>query len=242
MLNGKIAVITGASSGIGKEIAQKLAKEGLLIYLLGRDKKKLNDTAKIVKKAGSQAKVFAFDLTNANEVRKFAHKFMQSFRVLDILIHSAGAVKLDYIENAKVKDFDAQYKINLRAPFLLTQALINPLKNTSGHVIFINSGSGLRSNANWSQYAATKHGLKALADSLRLELKDDKVKVTSIYPGRTATVMQEKVRKMENADYNPSDYIQVSDFADIVINSIKNPSKSADNIKVGKDGVEKYDF
>ena len=242
MLNGKIAVITGASSGIGKALAQKLAKEGMLIYLLGRDKKKLNDTAKQVKKAGSQAKVFAFDLTNANEVRKFAHKYMQSFKVLDILVHSAGAVKLDYIENAKVKDFDKQYKINLRAPFLLTQALINPLKNTHGHVIFINSGAGLRANANWSQYAATKHGLKALADSLRLELKDDKVKVTTIYPGRTAGKMQENVRQMENANYKASDYIQVDDLVDITIDAIRNPQKSADNIKVGKDGVEDYRF
>jgi len=242
MLNGKIAVITGASSGIGKAIAQELAKEGLLIYLLGRDKKKLNDTAKIVKKAGSQAKVFAFDLTNANEVRTFAHKFMQSFNVLDILIHSAGAVKLDYIENAKVKDFDTQYKINLRAPFLLTQALLNPIKNTKGQVIFINSGAGLRANANWSQYAATKHGLKALADSLRHELKADKVKVTTIYPGRTAGKMQESVRKMENASYNPKDYIQLDDLVDITINAIKNPSKSADNIKVGKKGIEEYKF
>lgn len=242
MLNGKIAVITGASSGIGKEIAQKLAKEGLLIYLLGRDKKKLNDTAKIVKKSGSQAKVFAFDLTNANEVRKFANKYMQSYRVLDILIHSAGAVKLDYIENAKVKDFDQQYKINLRAPFLLTQALIAPLKNTNGHVIFINSGAGLRANANWSQYAATKHGLKAFADSLRHELKEDKVKVTTIYPGRTAGSMQETVRKMENANYNPKDYIQVDDLVDITINAIRNPDKSADNIKVGKNGIEDYKF
>ena len=242
MLNGKIAVITGASSGIGRALAEALSKEGMLIYLLGRDKKRLKEVAKIVTRNGSQAKIAGFDLTNGNEVKKFAADFKKRFKVLDLLIHSAGAVKLGHVEKARLKDFDLQYKVNLRAPFQLTQVLLEPLKNSKSQIIFINSGSGLRANANWSQYAASKHGLKALADSLRHELSGTSVRVVSFYPGRTATTMQEKVRKMENADYNPKDYIQVDDFVNIIINSIKNPSQSAANIKVGLDGIEDYNF
>jgi len=242
MLNGKIAVISGASSGIGRALAIALAKEGMLLYLLGRDKKKLKELAKIVESKGSQAKIAAFDLTNGNEVKKFASDFKKRFKVLDLLVHSAGAVKLGQVAKAKLKDFDLQYKINLRAPFQLTQVLLEPLQNTESQIIFINSGSGLRSNANWSQYAASKHGLKAVADSLRQELQGSKAKVISFYPGRTATDMQKRVRKMENADYNPNDYIQVDDFVKIIINTIKNPQSSADNIKVGISGIEDYQF
>ena len=242
MLNGKIAVITGASGGIGRAIAEALSKEGMLIYLLGRDKKKLKEVAKIVNKNGSQAKIAAFDLTNANEIRKFAADFKKRFNVLDLLIHSAGTVKLGRVEDAKLKDFDLQYKVNLRAPFRLTQALLEPLKNSESQIIFINSGSGLRSNANWSQYSASKHGLKALADSLRQELKDSRSKVISFFPGRTATDMQKRVREMEHADYKPQDYIQVEDFVNIVIDAIKHPEQSADNIKVGLNGIEDYNF
>ncbi|HEX7021469.1 MAG TPA: SDR family NAD(P)-dependent oxidoreductase, partial [Trueperaceae bacterium] len=111
------------------------------------------------------------------------------------------------------------YRINLRAPYLLTQGLL-PYLNDASHVLFINSGSGLRANAGWSQYAISKFGLRALADSLRQEVAS-RIRVTSIYPGRTASPMQERVRRLEGKAYDPNDFVRPEDVALQVVAALK---------------------
>ncbi len=88
------------------------------------------------------------------------------------------------------------------APAELTRLLLPQLRAARGHVVFVNSGAGLRANPEWGAYAASKHGLKALADALRGEEADHGVRVTSVYPGRTATPMQEKVHRQEGKEYD----------------------------------------
>ncbi len=106
-----------------------------------------------------------------------------------------------------------QVSVNLVAPAVLTRLALPALRAARGTVVLVNSGAGLVAHPQWSAYAASKHGLKALADSLRAEEAGHGVRVTTIYPGRTATAMQEKVHAQEGKDYDPAAWIDPATVA-----------------------------
>ena len=213
-----ISVITGASSGIGRALALILAETGATLYLLGRDEARLQEVADEVEKSGATVHAHAFDLTDDKAVKSFA----ASLTRVNVLIHSAGTVRLGKVAEASVSDLDTQYRINLRAPYLLTQCLLPQLRTAKGHIVFINSGAGLNAKPEWSQYAASKHALRALADSLRAEV-NPQVRVTSIYPGRIASPMQRRVREFEGKPYDPKDFMQPEDVAQQVKAALSAP-------------------
>ena len=222
-LKKQIAVITGASSGIGKAVALGLAAEGVKTCLLGRKLEPLEAVAKLACKSAPQALCYQVDLTLDKDVRKIADLIQQDVGQLDMLIHSAGVIFFGRLESATLGDFDRQYRTNVRAPYALTQALLPMLKSRTGQIVFINSSAGLNASANVGQYAATKHALKAIADSLRHEVNAEGVRVLSIYPGRTASPMQEEVLKMEGREYRPELLMQPEDIASVVINALALP-------------------
>lgn len=226
LLTGQTAVVTGASSGIGRAIALELAKAGVELFLVGRDRARLEPVVIAAQELGAEAVGQVLDLTNEAPVRDFAAALSSRQLALDILVHSAGVVALAPLAEAALADFDTQYRLNLRAPFLLTQALLPAIKQAKGQIVFINSGAGLRANAHWSQYAATKHGLKALADSLRDEVGPDDVRVVSVYPGRTASPMQEAVHRMEGRAYHPERLVQPADVAEQVVAALRQPRRA----------------
>lgn len=219
----KTAVVTGASSGIGRAIALELAKAGVALYLVGRDRARLEPVALAAQELGAEAVLQVLDLSDDAPVRAFADGLTGG---LDILVHSAGVIVLAPLSEAAPADFDTQYRINLRAPFLLTQALLPTIKRAKGQIVFINSGAGLRANAGWGHYAATKHGLKALADSLREEVSPDGVRVLSVYPGRTASPMQEAVHRAEGRPYQPERLVQPVDVAEQVVAALRLPRRA----------------
>ena len=202
-------VITGASSGIGRAAALALARRGTL-HLLGRSQERLQEVAQHVEQAGGQAVLHEVDLAEDDQLRRVATRLSELGKI-HALIHSAGAIALGRVAQTSAADLDKQYRVNLRAPYLLTQTLLPLLERAGGQVIFINSGAGLNAKADWSAYAASKHGLKALADSLRAEVSD--VRVVSLYPGRTASPMQRRVHEMEGKDYDPERFVQPEDVA-----------------------------
>ena len=216
------AVITGASSGIGRAIAIYLAKAGIKeLHLLGRNEERLKALVTELQLHNTSCHYHLVNLEDVDNIENFCNKFSSENKTLDILIHSAGVVHLSSLEDSTIQTLDHQYAINLRAPFVITQKLLPLVKASKGDIIFLNSGAGLEASATWSQYAATKHGLKALADSLRKEVKEDDIRVISIYPGRTATAMQEDVYAMENrTDYDASTLVQPEDIAKQVITSL----------------------
>jgi NAD(P)-dependent dehydrogenase (short-subunit alcohol dehydrogenase family) len=113
--------------------------------------------------------------------------------------------------------------VNLLAPAELTRLCLPALRTARGHVVMLNSGSGLHANPAWSAYAASKHGLRALADSLRAEEAAAGVRVTSVYPGRTATDMQAKVHEQEGKDYDPAAWIAPESVAAAVVAALDLP-------------------
>jgi len=222
-IKNQIAVISGASSGIGKAVALGLAAEGVKICLLGRKLETLDAIAKLARKSAPQVLCYQVDLTADKDVRKTADLIQQDVGHLDMLIHSAGVFSFGRLESAPLEEFDRQYRTNVRAPYALTQALLPMLRTRRGQIVFINSSAGLNASANVGQYAATKHALKAVADSFRKEINAEGLRVLSIYPGRTASPMQEAVFKKEGREYRPELLMQPEDLAFVVISALALP-------------------
>ncbi len=219
-LAGQIGIVTGASSGVGKAIAIELAVQGVNLALVGRHIEALETIAEQVRMRDVQVASYQMDLSDDQGIKSLSAHVQQDFGAVDILIHSAGVIALGATATASVKDFDKQYTINIRAPFLLTQELLPMLRTRQGQVVFINSTVGLAARAGTGQYAATKHALKAFADSLRDEVNQDGVRVLSIFLGRTATPMQASVHEAEGRVYQPERLIQPSDVAAILISAL----------------------
>lgn len=221
MLSGKHALITGAGSGIGRALTLALAQQEATLHLLGRDEAALTELARQARSWGAQAQIYGLDLTDDAAVRDFAEGFAAP---LDILVHSAGTVSLAPVKDATLEDFDAQYRLNVRAPYLLTQLLLARLERAKGQVVFLNSGAGLTARAGWSGYAASKHALRAVADALRDELKGSGVRVISVYPGRTASPMQARVHEQEGRPYDPAQFVQPADVAAMIVSALNLPA------------------
>lgn len=217
-------MITGASSGVGRAIALHLAALGALVLLVARTPHKLESVAAEVKNAGGVARTFALDLTEDSALNHFCDEIKLQVGRLDFLVHGAGIFRSAPFVSATLADFDAILRCNVRAPFALTQALLPQLISASGAVAFINSTAGETTHANVSQYAASKHALRAIADTLRLEANPRGVRVMSVMLGRTATPMQEEVCRLEGSVYEPSKFLQPPDVARAVVDALTLPS------------------
>jgi NAD(P)-dependent dehydrogenase (short-subunit alcohol dehydrogenase family) len=218
----RVALVTGASSGIGRAIAIALAAGGAGVCLVGRDDARLAEAASGCEAVGTPAIPCRLDLADDADLRRLADTCTRLGR-LDILVHSAAEISLGRIADASPADFDRQYAANLRAPFLLTQAVLPLLRTARGQIVFVNSSAGLRAGAGVSQYAATKHGLRAIADALRDEVNVDGIRVLSAYVGRTATPMQAKVHETEGRTFRPEELIQPEDVATVIVNALGLP-------------------
>jgi NADP-dependent 3-hydroxy acid dehydrogenase YdfG len=223
-LENQVAVVTGASSGIGKAIALGLAAQGASLCLVGRKLETLQSVADAANGKASQHYCYQADLAVDREVDELIANIKRDIQVVDILVHSAGVIWLGPLEAATAGQLDRHYKTNLRAPYVLTQGLLPALKSRRGQVLFVNSSAGLTARANAGQYAASKHALKAFADSLREEVNPAGVRVLSLFLGRTKSPMQAAVCAMEGKAYHPELLIQPEDVAAIAIHALTLPS------------------
>ena len=213
-----VRVVTGASSGVGAAVARQLAEHGTTLILHGRDEEALHEVAADVRGAGAEARIVRGDLTDLAALNAAAEAMPST---VDVLVHSAGIARLGRIEELDPDDLDAQWQINVRAPILLTQALLPALRAAGGLVVFVNSGAGQRARGGWGGYAASKFALRAVADALRDEEAENDVRVTSVYPGRVATPMQESVRAQEGGPYRPASYLRADDVAQVVADVVR---------------------
>ncbi|MEO5914288.1 MAG: SDR family oxidoreductase [Luteolibacter sp.] len=216
----QVAVVTGASSGVGKAIALALAQQGASLALVGRD---LGVLQQIAPDGPGKVRCYEADLTDDAELARFTKQVIADFGHVDVLVHSAGVFAMGKLETAPLAEFDLQYRCNVRAPYALTQLLLPKLIEHQGQIVFINSTAGLNAGAGVSQYAATKHALKAVADSLRQEINPRGVRVLSVFLGRTATPMQEAICKQEGKPYDPAYFIQPADVAATLVHTLGLP-------------------
>jgi NADP-dependent 3-hydroxy acid dehydrogenase YdfG len=215
-----VALVTGASSGIGRAIALALAESGTSLALVGRQEDAIGEVAGHARRA----ETYVLDLTDDSAVTGLAARIEDDFGRLDVLVHSAGTIALGPLAEAPVGQLDAQYRVNVRAPYLLTQVCLPLLRAVGGQIVFVNSSAGIqRARRDVSQYAATKHALRAIADSIRDEVNGDGISVLSVFPGRTATPMQARVHEHEEREYEPEKLMRPEDVATAVAAAIALP-------------------
>jgi NADP-dependent 3-hydroxy acid dehydrogenase YdfG len=217
---GKVAVITGGSRGIGKAIALKLAAEGAELCLIGRNLETLQETAC---QSGAPARLYKTDLSIPKEVESLVERLNAELERVDILVNCAATYARAEFIPAPVEEFDKLYAVNVRAPFRLTQGLLPDLIETKGQVVFINSSVVRAPAPKVAHYAATKHALRSLADTLREEVNEKGVRVISIYPGRTAGAIQEWLFEQEKRPYKPERLLQPDDIAEMVYHALTQP-------------------
>jgi short-subunit dehydrogenase len=208
---------------VGKAIALSLAASGANVALVGRTLAKLEEVAVGIPNKPARVGTYRVDLGADDQIMSFCRKVLDDFGQVDILVHSAGVIALGSVEGASVAEFDSQYRTNVRAPYLLTQTLLGTLKARRGQIVFVNSTAGVVARARVSQYAATKHALKAFADSLREEVNPHGVRVLSLFLGRTATPMQAAVFGAEGRPYHPERLLQPEDVASFVLHALSLP-------------------
>jgi len=211
-------LITGAGSGIGEAVAARLAARGEDLWLLARD----SGRAARLKARFPGCHTLIGDLAAPDRLSWALGQQTQPVE-LDSLLHIAGVVQLGTIGDLTTKVWNETLAVNLIAPAELTRLFLPTLRVARGQVVFVNSGAGLRADAEWGTYAASKHGLRALADSLRAEEHAAGVRVTSVYPGRTATAMQQRVRSQEGLPYDPGAYIDPESVATAVLTALDLP-------------------
>lgn len=222
-LAGRVVLVTGAGSGIGRAIALALSERGSTVWLSGRRADALEATAAAADGRTATMRPCAADLTQDSDIARLRDR-IEGEGGLDAVVHSASIAGLGTFAEASVADLDAQYRTNLRAPYELTRALLPLLRaGAGGDVVFVNSTAALGAPAQTAQYAATKAALRAVADSLRAEVNDDGVRVMSIFPGRTATPLQEQIHAHEQRPYHPERLMQAADVASMVAAALELP-------------------
>jgi len=222
-LRGQVALVTGAGTGIGRAISLRLAAAGVTVYLVGRRAEHLAAVAQTADESAGRCVGYPMDITISSELEGIRTRLERDFGSLDILVHSAGVITLGRLDEVDTKDLDRQYHVNVRGPYALTRTFLPMLKARRGQVVFVNSTVGLAARGGTGPYAATKHALRAIADSLREEVNADGIRVLSVFLGRTASEMQSEIHRVEGKPYKPERLMQPDDVALVVINALLVP-------------------
>jgi len=208
-------LVTGAGSGIGAALADRLHARGDALVLLARSQERAAELD--ARYLGSQ--VLVCDLADTAALEGLTGLPEE----LDSVHHVAGVVELGPVAEQSADVLRHHLDVNLVAPAVLTRLCLPAVRRARGTIVFVNSSAGLSAGPAWSAYAASKFGLRAFADSLRAEEVERGVRVTTIFPSRTATPMQEKVHEQEGRTYDASRWIAPSTVADMILHVLDLP-------------------
>ena len=221
--SGACALVTGARSGIGRAVAHELAEAGAHLLLTARDAHRLDDVKTECERRGAKVETRTCDLLDDAAVAALGAAALAALPRLDVLVHAAGSYSFRPLADLELNDFQDVFRVNLRAPFHLTRRLLTALRGARGQVVFVNSSAVDRAQPSTGAYTASKHALRGLADVWRAELNGDGVRVLSVFPGRTATPMQEEVARAEGTVYRPADLLQPADVARAIGDALRMP-------------------
>jgi len=214
----KIAVVTGASSGIGAEFCRKLVTHGATVYGLARSKNRLKD---LEKELGDRFIPVKMDVTEYGSIENWVNKTFSSEHRPDILINNAGLGLFGPVDAMPMKDWQTMIDVNLNGVFYLTRTIVPLMKasDSHSHIINIASIAGLLGNPNLSGYNATKFAVRGFSESLFKELRYDKIKVSCMFPGSIATSFFDNA---EGMDTHPN-MMQPEDVANTLMHILKTP-------------------
>ena len=212
-LKNKIAIVTGANRGIGREIAVSLGQMGAKLVLAARNKELLEEVARQIKDTGSNAETFQLELEDEDSIKALVDFVKDKFGALDILVNNAGITHSALLQDTTTEDYDKVMSINARAPYILCRESLELLKKSdSGRIINISSVVGVKGYPQQSAYTASKHALRGMSISLANELKETSVRVHVICPGGVNTEMVSRVRP----DINKDELIDPKEIAELV--------------------------
>jgi len=212
-------LITGAGSGIGAAVARELQQRGDELVLVARSEPRAHE----LRREYDGARVVVAALAEPAELERALAAASLPPR-LDSLLHIAGAVELNPVADLPLEQIREQLDVNLVAPMVLTRACLPSLRAAHGLVLVVNSSAGLTASAAWSAYSASKFGVRAFADALRAEEQEHGVRVTTVFPSRTATPMQEKVHEQEGEVYDRSRWIEPATVAASILHVLDLPA------------------
>ena len=196
MFDGKAAIVTGASRGIGRAIAVDFARNGAAVALGGRDREALEATASACRKANSAAKLLLLtgDVTEPHTVEAWVAQTVDAFGRVDFAVANAGQSQDGLMVRLKPESLDHLLSVNLKSAFYLCTAVAKPMmKQRGGSIVLMSSIVGIMGNAGQAAYAASKAGLLGLTKSLAKELGSRNVRVNAVAPGLIETAMTEKM-------------------------------------------------
>ena len=213
-LAGKIAIITGASRGIGRAICLALANEGATVILAARSIDKLKETADEVVRIGGKPEIIVTDLAEEGSIKNLIQVTNKNFGKLDILVNNAGVTHSAKLEQTSTQDWDKLFQVNTRAPFILCKEALPLLSEAeAAYIINIASVVGVKGYPLQSAYTASKHALRGMTISLAEELKGSNIRVHLLCPGGVDTNMVQRVRP----DIKKDELIGADEIAELVL-------------------------
>jgi 3-oxoacyl-[acyl-carrier protein] reductase len=189
-LAGQVAIVTGASQGLGRSIAEALAAAGAAVALVARSADKLADVATGITAAGGRAEAFPCDVTKGEDIQRVVDAVVEKLGRLDILVNNAGVTRDTLLPRMSDEEWDQVLTTNLRAPFLFMRAASRPMmQQRYGRIVNVASVSGLIGNPGQANYSASKAGLVGLTRTVAKELAGRKITVNAVAPGFIASDM-----------------------------------------------------
>ena len=188
----KVALVTGASSGIGAATALRLAQEGASLVITGRKSEPLQDLQSQLEAAGSEVLTKVVDLLDFHSIQSLIDDCVARFSRLDVLVNAAGIIGSGSVETTSLEQWEAMFGINATAPFLLMQSAMPHLKKSRGAVVNVSSVTGVRSFPGVLAYCASKSALDQMTHCVALEVAPDGVRVNAINPGVVVTNLHKR--------------------------------------------------
>lgn len=212
-LTGKVAIVTGAGSGIGQGIALALADRGVSLVICGRRSELLKETARQIEQAAGQVRAVQADVSQTKDVKRVVKAALDTFGRVDILINNAGISGGDSIHKMTDEDWDQVMSVNLRGAFLMAREVLGIFrKQESGHIIKISSESGLEYYPGDGSYGLSKHALNDMGEYIQRENQELNIRVNTICPGMVVTEMTENSSGLDHEKC-----LYPEDIADLVL-------------------------
>lgn len=234
-LSGKVAVITGASSGIGEATTRHLAEAGAKVALLARRKDRLDKLVQEIEKNGGEAMAVETDVTDYKKCQDAVKQVVDKWGAIDILVNNSGVMLIGPAAELPVENWEQMIKVNELGLLYMTRSAMPAIIESGGHVVNISSVAGRTTAQGSSVYNMTKWGVNAFTEALRKELVDEKTKVrtTLIEPGAVATELQShntpETREKLKKRFGDIDILQADDIAEAIMFAVTRPEHVAVN-------------
>jgi NADP-dependent 3-hydroxy acid dehydrogenase YdfG len=200
-IEGKVVVITGASSGLGEAAARLLSAEGASVVLGARRHDRIQSLAGALTAKGGKALAMATDVSHCEQVKRLVDAAVQTFGRIDVMINNAGLMPQAPLERLKIDEWDRMIDVNIKGVLYGVAAALPHMKQQkAGHIINVSSVAGHKVGPGFAVYAATKHAVRALSEGLRQEVKPYNIRTTVISPGAVATELPDSITEPDVAE------------------------------------------